>query len=221
MVQPGQFLERPAVIRTPDEDLVLEGLYHRGEKLPPLVFAPPHPMMGGSMDSPVCNEVAFACYKEERPSLRFNFRGVGASRGKVSASLEDAVRDFSCAADFLLDSCKTARTIVGGYSFGSLAAGKYALAHPERASAALLVAPPVGKIEGSFLREISAPGLVLVPQDDAYGPPKAIQSLFEGMDHVRIEVIPRADHFFTRGLADVGRLVREWLRRMGQPVKIE
>ncbi len=221
MVQPGQFLERPAVIQTSDEDVVLEGLYHRGEKLPPLVFAPPHPMMGGSMDSPVCNEVAFACYKEGRPSLRFNFRGVGASRGQVSAALEDAVRDFSCAADFLLDSCKTARTIAGGYSFGSLAAGKYALAHPERVGAVLLVAPPIGKMEGSFLREISAPSLVIVPQDDAYGPPSSVQRLFEEIDHVRIEVIPRADHFFTRGLADVGRLAREWLHRMDQPVQIE
>lgn len=204
-------MERPAVIRTADEDLVLEGLFHRGEagKLP-AVIAPPHPLLGGSMDSPVCNELAYACFRTGHPSLRFNFRGVGASRGKVSGDLKDALEDYVSAIEFQVETCKEPRVIACGYSFGSLAAAELAAGDP-RVAAVILVAPPVARMDASAISRISCPGLVVAGHSDAYGPPGKVQELLQGKDNLRFEVIPGADHFFVKGLGTLAIAAREWL----------
>ncbi|HKX46761.1 MAG TPA: hypothetical protein VJP77_08665, partial [Planctomycetota bacterium] len=70
--------ERPAIIPLLDdrgEGLALEGLFvpiepgTRGGA----VIAAPHPLMGGSMESPVVTELAHACQRSGRGSLRFNW----------------------------------------------------------------------------------------------------------------------------------------------------
>ena len=44
------------------------------------------------MQSPVVNEIAYACQKAGIASLRFDWRGVGASAGEPSGSAGDADR---------------------------------------------------------------------------------------------------------------------------------
>ena len=80
MVLKGQFLERPTLIPVGNE--VMEGLSHRGERRPPLLIVPPRPEEGGGMDHVVAAEVAWAAAMAGFPTLRFNFRGVGASQGQ-------------------------------------------------------------------------------------------------------------------------------------------
>src|SRR5262249_30524607 len=71
MVLRGQFLERPAVIEVgaPGE-LVIEGLYHRGERSPPLLICPPRED-GAGMDAPPVAELAWAAAQAGHASLRF------------------------------------------------------------------------------------------------------------------------------------------------------
>jgi SAM-dependent methyltransferase len=69
MVSRGQYLERPALIPLGAE--VLEGLWHRGERTPPLLIVPPPPGTG-SMDHVVCAELAWAAARAGYPVLRFN-----------------------------------------------------------------------------------------------------------------------------------------------------
>ena len=80
MVAPGQFLERSVAIPTAG-GLVLDGLYHRGVRAPACVLAAPHPALGGSMTVPAINELAWALTRAGHPTLRFDYRGVGASQG--------------------------------------------------------------------------------------------------------------------------------------------
>ena len=70
-------------IVVPGSGLVLEGVWQKGEGRG-AVIAPPHPEYGGSLESPVVSEVAYALYKAGVASLRFNWRGVGASQGAIS-----------------------------------------------------------------------------------------------------------------------------------------
>lgn len=212
MVQQGQFLERPVIIPTADPEQCLEGLYHRGTQAP-VVIAPPHPMMGGSMEVTVLNELAYACFKQDFPSMRFNFRGVGASAGAVSADMDDAVEDMGYALEQLLETTDQPRAIIGGYSFGSIAAARLALGNA-RARAALLVAPPVARMDCGFMAQLEVKTLVVAAQMDEFGPPEKLQELFADADDVTIEVVPKADHFFQSGLAELGRIVREWLETL-------
>src|SRR2546422_11402357 len=75
MVLSGQYLERSVVVGE------LDALYHRGTREPPCVIAAPHPALGGSMLSPVVAELAWALTRAGHPTMRFDYRGVGASRG--------------------------------------------------------------------------------------------------------------------------------------------
>ena len=80
--------ERAATIAVP-EGPVLEGLQLPVQgSLGGAVIAPPHPLYGGSMESPVVSEIALACEHAGLDSLRFNWRGVGASQGAQSGDAD-------------------------------------------------------------------------------------------------------------------------------------
>src|SRR5271166_3947152 len=84
----------------------LEGLFLHaaGPSRGGAVVAPPHPLYGGSMENPVVSELAFVCARAGLASLRFNWRGVGASSGVPSGALADAADDYAAALSHLRDS---------------------------------------------------------------------------------------------------------------------
>ena len=83
-------MEQTAAIALPDTDdrkgCVLDGLFRMGQDKESggAVIAAPHPLYGGSMESPVVGAMDFACEKAGIGGLRFDWRGVGASAGKPS-----------------------------------------------------------------------------------------------------------------------------------------
>jgi alpha/beta superfamily hydrolase len=89
MVQPGQYLERPALIDA--GGVTLEGLFHRGDRPPALLLCPPLDAEG--MDAPLLAEVAWAGARSGHASLRFQHRGRGASQGAVdpAVAVDDAL----------------------------------------------------------------------------------------------------------------------------------
>src|SRR5437868_13416466 len=111
MVLRGQFLERSVTI--PSGGVSLDGLYHRGDERPACVLAAPHPALGGSMSAPVVAELAWQLTQAGHPTLRFDYRGVGASQGKSRhavhelrrvelSALHDEAADLLAAADQLI-----------------------------------------------------------------------------------------------------------------------
>ncbi len=67
----GQLLERSVVI--PCEGDCLDGIYLRGD-LGALLVVSPLPDEGGSMASPVSNELAYAAARSGCASLRLDYR---------------------------------------------------------------------------------------------------------------------------------------------------
>jgi alpha/beta superfamily hydrolase len=128
----------------PEEGLVLEGLHlcageAEGGDRPGAVIAPPHPLYGGSMESPVVTELADACERSAIESLRFNWRGVGASAGQVSGDIDSGIADYAAALDWIEESVGGPITACG-YSFGAAVAVRAAAARP-RVRRLLLVSP--------------------------------------------------------------------------------
>ena len=92
--------ERAIAIAAPGgTSLALEGIFVAGldDDAVGVVIAAPHPLYGGSMDSPAVNEIAYAAGKAGLASLRFNWRGVGASAGAISGEADDADADYRAA----------------------------------------------------------------------------------------------------------------------------
>src|SRR5687767_3540502 len=118
--------EQATTVVLRDENLVLEGVLQLGSDRAGVV-APPHPLMGGSLDNPVVNDIAYGLFKAGLGSLRFNWRGVGASQGSRTGDADAAVRDFLGAVAHLQESAATV-DVAAGYSFGAATAIRAALA---------------------------------------------------------------------------------------------
>jgi alpha/beta superfamily hydrolase len=204
--------ERAVAIPTCEDGLVLEGIYVAGAGHPEgdagAVIAPPHPLYGGSMDSPVVVEVAHACARAGLATLRFNWRGVGASAGTPSGDAEHADLDYAAALEHLAATVPGALSVCG-YSFGAAAALRRAALSP-RVRQAILVAPPPSLLAPASLVAVRR-ALVVAGEADTLAPPDALRALVAGAPRAQLELVPEADHFFGLGLAGLGRAVLRFL----------
>ncbi len=201
--------ELPVTIEVAPDSLVLEGLWQPGNGRAG-VIAPPHPEYGGSLDNPVVSEVASAFESAGCASLRFNWRGVGASQGVSTGDWGAADADFAAALD-QLDLTVSAPLFGAGYSFGAAAALRVGLADSRLASL-LLVAPPVSMLRKLPIERFAGPIRVIVGDEDEFAPADQLLGLFADLTNARIEVIQGVDHFFGGpGLSEVRRLARSAL----------
>jgi len=207
--------DKMIAIAMPGEERALEGIFIRGEGPEPggAVVAPPHPLYGGSMDSPVVAEITWACKRAGFATVRFNWRGVGASGGSPSGENAHADTDYAAALAYLEETVP-GPIIAAGYSFGAAAAVRIAQARP-RVRRLLLVAPPPALLDAGALAGFSGRVLAVVGSRDSFAPVAKLGALIGEDPRRRLEVVPDADHFFMRGLADIGRVVRDWIAASG------
>lgn len=225
--------ERPATIALPETPGLPAGASLEGLWLPPrmpsaaeadtdadvasaapprggAIVAAPHPLMGGSLDSPVATELGLAASDAGYVSLRFNWRGVGASAGKPSGEMADADADTTAALDFMQASVEGA-IVACGYSWGSLAVFRTCIAAP-RVKKLVLVAPPASMLDRARFERSRKPTLIVTGDRDDYVPVEELRRLVDGLAQVELVVLPGVDHFFMLGLLELGRSVRSWLR---------
>ena len=216
MVRPGEFLERSVVVKS--GRLSLDALYHRGTFAPPTLLASPHPALGGSMTAPVISELAWALTRVGHATMRFDYRGVGASQGEsrhpagelrriAAADLGEEIDDLLAVGQQLLSTTARGTYCAVGYSFG--AAVVLGAAADPRIERLVLVAPPTSISDFGQVRAVEKPLLIVAAQNDAMADRAALQSLLPS--HARLEVVPHADHFFLRGLTELGKLVAAWI----------
>jgi hypothetical protein len=202
--------ERMVAIPLRGGELALEGIFTAGEEGEDggAVVAPPHPLYGGSMDSPVVAEIAWACARAGLATLRFNWRGVGASAGSPSGEARDADEDYAAALEHLAETVGGMLTVCG-YSFGAATALRAAGATP-RVRQAILVAPPPGLLGAADLSRVKR-ACVLAGEHDPIAPPAGLEPLVARAAGAVLHVVPEADHFFATGLAEIGRAAAAWL----------
>lgn len=179
------------------------------EDLGGAIVAAPHPLMGGSMDSPVATELALAASDSGYAALRFNWRGVGASAGRPSGEAADADADTRAALDFMQESV-AGPILACGYSWGSLAVFRTCLS-AARVKRLVLVAPPPSLLDRARLEATKKSVLIVAGDVDSYVPLDALRAVVEGLPRVKLVVLPEVDHFFMTGLGALGRSVRSWL----------
>jgi alpha/beta superfamily hydrolase len=210
--------ERPATISLPEDPTLAPGSALEGLWLPArgddgarggAVVAPPHPLMGGSMESPVATELGLATSDQGYVSLRFNWRGVGGSGGMPSGETGHADIDYCAALDFMEESVE-GQIVACGYSWGAVTAARVAISRV-RVQKLVMVSPPASMLDADALKSFGHPILIIAGDRDEYVPIEALEQLIEGIDRVELAVLEGVDHFFMAGLADIGRITRGFL----------
>ncbi|MDQ6894664.1 MAG: alpha/beta hydrolase [Acidobacteriota bacterium] len=189
----------------------LEGLWK--DPAPPArgaaVFAHPHPRGGGTLHSKVVYRACRALTAAGFGTLRFNFRGVGASEGGYDGGRGET-EDVRAAFD------ETVRRgglplVAGGFSFGSAAALRASAGDP-RVAAFIGVGLPIATDSAFDVRVLAVPSVFVVGERDTYGPPEKLRAFLGGK--ARMTVIPGADHFFAGHLEELEAAIAGFLRTL-------
>ena len=179
------------------------------------VMAPPHPLYGGNLANPVVSEIADACQRTGLASLRFNWRGVGASAGAVSSEPEIGVSDYTAALAYV-ESHSQGAIVACGYSFGA-ASGASAARKSERVKALLLVAPPVVMLNVDALKSFEGPVLLVAGDQDSFAPRQELEAISQELKAGELVLLEGTDHYFATGLPQLGRAAEDFLQRVVSP----
>ncbi len=212
MVFKGQFLERPTLI--PVGDVVLEGVSHRGEKRPGVLVLPPPPVEGSGMDHVVGAELAFAVSRLGFPTLRFNYRGVGASQGAPSRSVDDWLADARAALELSVDNAGGAPSVIA--TIGASDAVGLRLAELEVVAGLVMINPSIVRGDDFANRDALAWELgVVVAEHDAQADRLAWSNALQRLG-AEFTVVPGATRAYQRNLPMVGKAVASLVERVGR-----
>ena len=185
----------------------IEGMLHLPETAPVAiaVVAHPLPIMGGTMDNKVVTTLTRAFVELGYATLRFNFRGVGASAGSYDQGRGET-QDAIAAANYLRGEFPGLPLITAGFSFGGYVQACAAEhLHPQQM---VLVAPAVGRFAMP-----QVPDNTLLIHGDA-DEVVALQELLNWArpQHLSVIVLAGAEHFFHGRLIQLRKIVLHQLR---------
>ena len=190
-------------------DLTLEGLLaNPGANAPAAVVCHPHPLYGGSMYNNVVDAILAAMWQAGYATLRFNFRGVGASEGEHDGGPGE-VDDAVAAMTYLLaqPGVRKEGAVMAGYSFGAMVAVSAGYERPEIARI-VAIALPLAMADARIPEGASKPVLLVSGDRDSYSPVAGLQALKSKIgDSARLEVVAGADHFFGGREAELERVI--------------
>ena len=195
--------EQPTIFAT--GPLRLEGRLCLAPGPEAVVVTHPHPLYGGDLDNPVVAVLADAYRRQGYTTLRFNFRGVGASGGHYADGRGEQ-DDVRIAAAYLAGLGK-AVTDLAGYSFGAWV--NLSLNPPLPAiRRQLVVAPPVKLLDFGAIAGISAKPIIIAGDRDDFVPLDVLRKLLPiWHPAARLHVLRGVDHFYWNALDRLALLV--------------
>ena len=174
------------------------------------VVCHPHPLFGGTMDNKVVTTVARALNETGIPTLRFNFRGVGASAGVFDQGVGET-EDADAAASWGAQRWPGRTLVMAGFSFGAYVALR--LAQQRVPQYLITVAPAIQRFDASALAVPRCPWLVVQGDADDVVDPAAVVDWVNGLDpKPRLVVLPRVGHFFHGRLRELRDAVTDAIR---------
>ncbi len=162
------------------------------------VIAHPHPLHGGTMHTKAVHRAArFLTDRFGLASVRFNFRGVGASDGHYDQGRGE-VEDLVAAIRFSRRRFPDQPLLLSGFSFGSLCAMWAGIR--EQPLLLFLFGIPLVRWERQAAVELGPTPVVWVQgENDEYGE-ASVASATAGRFGWDLFVVEGADHFFTNKL---------------------
>ena len=173
------------------------------------VVCHPHPLHGGTMQNKVVHTLARAMQELGVPTLRFNFRGVGASTGAYGDGIGE-VDDALAAIAWARERWRCEALWLAGFSFG--AAVSLEAAWRARPAALVSVAPPVGRIIVGHVERPACPWLVVHGEQDELVDAQAVRAWTAAFDPPpELAMLGDATHFFHGRLGELRTRVMAFL----------
>jgi alpha/beta superfamily hydrolase len=171
----------------------------------------PHPLGGGTMHNKVVFRIAAGLLEANLTTLRFNFRGVGASTGEHDNGNGEK-QDVKDALDYLSANYPDLPVTLAGFSFGSRV-GTEAAMNDERVARFISIGTPVDKYDFSNLINLRKPILFVHGDRDEFGSLEHVKELVsrvaENAD-TQLIVFENCGHFFEKHLQQLKNAVQDW-----------
>jgi len=177
------------------EDYKIEGLLDKQSEDNGVVITHPHPLYGGDMNNFIVDLIARAYSEKGYTTIRFNFRGVGKSKGSYDNGTgeQEDVR----AALSTLKQMGIKNIDLAGYSFGAWV-NALAISKSYFVENMVMVSPPVGFVDFSPVNSIPCLKLVVTGSIDDIAPADRIKTMYPAWNRkAHLEIINGADHFYS------------------------
>jgi alpha/beta superfamily hydrolase len=223
------FMSSDETLRNPDQfpdeqaTLILQGLAgdleamvdvpEPGEETLPAVAIICHPRTedGGTLHSKVVQMIERSLREMGLRTVRFNFRGVGASDGEFDNGFGET-DDLLTVANWVRSTCGDDEVWLAGYGFGCFVTARAAQKLP--IEYLLSIAPPVAQYDFASLPRPPCPWLVIQGDEDTEVNPDSVYQWAESMDEPpQLIKMQEAGHSFHRRLMDLRGVIKNGIRR--------
>ena len=181
----------------------------QGEAVATAVILHPHSLHGGTMHNKVAHMLARAFAQIGVASVRFNFRGVGASAGEFAhgqGETEDALAVIA----WVREQLPGTPVWLAGFSFGAYVALRTAAS--AQVSGLITVAPAVHLYDFAALTLPHCPWLLIQGEADEIVPVEAVRDWLSGIaPQPQTLFLPDVGHFFHGHLAELQSALRDFV----------
>jgi alpha/beta superfamily hydrolase len=172
----------------------------------------PHPLGGGTMHNKVVFRAAAGLVDAGLVTLRFNFRGVGASTGEHN-EIEGGVEDVRDALTFLSTEYANEEITLAGFSFGSRTGMEVGM-NDDRVVRLISIGTPVEKYRDyEFLTAVTKPILFVHGDKDEFCSVESLLAVTDKIPHAVVVIFENCGHFFDEHLNELRATIREWTER--------
>lgn len=183
-----------------------------GERRGVALVCHPHPLGGGTMHNKVVFRLMSALVDAGLTTLRFNFRGVGASTGEHN-DVEGGVEDVRDALNYLAGEFPAEDITLAGFSFGSRTGMEVGMADG-RIKRLISIGTPVEKyLDYDFLVGVTKPILFIHGDQDEFCSVASLRSLTDRIPHAEVVIFEKCGHFFDEHLNELRDTVRDWVAK--------
>ena len=174
------------------------------------ILCHPHPLHGGTMHNKVVTMMERSLRELGLRTVRFNFRGTGASAGEYDEGRGETL-DLLAVAEWVQKVRPNDQLWLAGFSFGAYVALLAARHLPVKQMVS--IAPPAGRWDFTAVLPPDCPWLVVQGEDDDVVEPQAVFDWIEAMPEPPTLVrMPETGHFFHRRLMDLRGAIKNGVR---------
>lgn len=182
------------------------------------VICHPHPLHGGTMHNKVVTMLSRSLVELGLATVRFNFRGVGASAGSYDDG-NGETDDLRAVVDWVRRERPDDALWLAGFSFGSYVALRAAAAlAPQQL---IQIAPPVGRWAFETITLPDCPWLIVQGEADEVVDPAAVFAWAANLPkNAQLVRMAETSHFFHRRLMDLRGAVKHGVRDNLPPLQV-